>query len=310
MMRRLVAILLFLTWPSWSFGQYVATVPATPTSGGGGTVAYVSDVVGSTYNNTAAAIATSALSVTGGNNLIGMCWWSTGIDTLATTSVSDTAGNTWTRSVTAVVNTSGTSVTWVSGTQFTGLSGDININGTAYTISVATATSITLTASAGIQTGVPLYAAVHMVGGTTVQLWESLNAIGNASDVFTCSPTGGMTGYVAARMFQFSGGTKVHDTATMGDFPSGSGPYSTFTSNAFTTSAASTGIACMLGTAAGTTAMTFTPGTGYTISSNPDTSGASSAEYRVFSSVQTAVTASITSSATTTEGAIVCDVIK
>lgn len=54
------------------------------------------------------------------------------------------------------VNTSGTSVTWESGTLFdTQWTGSITINGTSYTISsVNSTTSITLTASAGTQTGV------------------------------------------------------------------------------------------------------------------------------------------------------------
>jgi hypothetical protein len=60
---------------------------------------------------------------------------------------------------TGTVNTSGTTVTWASGMHFQlwwAAGSQISINGTMYTIlSVTSATSITLTTSAGTQTGVP-----------------------------------------------------------------------------------------------------------------------------------------------------------
>jgi hypothetical protein len=60
---------------------------------------------------------------------------------------------------TGTVNVSGTTVTWVSGNEFiTGTAwndGAIEINGTRYFVaSVTSATSLTLTSSAGTQTGV------------------------------------------------------------------------------------------------------------------------------------------------------------
>ena len=58
------------------------------------------------------------------------------------------------------VTTSGTSVTATAGTPFTGLTGNITISGVTYTISsINSATSITLTASAGTQTNVDMYTA-------------------------------------------------------------------------------------------------------------------------------------------------------
>ncbi len=55
-----------------------------------------------------------------------------------------------------VVNTNGTAVTWVSGDEFSSawVSGTITINGVGYTISAATRLTLTLTATAGVQTAV------------------------------------------------------------------------------------------------------------------------------------------------------------
>ena len=63
----------------------------------------------------------------------------------------------WGGTATTVVNTSGTAVTWVSGPQFSTLwqTKNIKINGTNYTVSTYnSATSVTLTATAGTQSGV------------------------------------------------------------------------------------------------------------------------------------------------------------
>lgn len=81
----------------------------------------------------------------------------------------------WKSGGSGVVNTSGTAVTWVSGNPFdttwTGAT-SLYINGTQYTISTVTSgTALTLTATAGTQTGV-LYQA-----GSTPLLYSCLNTI-------------------------------------------------------------------------------------------------------------------------------------
>lgn len=66
----------------------------------------------------------------------------------------------------ATVNTAGTAVTWVSGTQFTSAinAQSVLINGVSYTFTFVDATHGTLGASAGSQTGVPMLAATVVWG--------------------------------------------------------------------------------------------------------------------------------------------------
>lgn len=71
------------------------------------------------------------------------------------------------RAPTGTVNTAGTAVTWVSGDQFTSIpsNGQIFIAGTKYNISaVGSSTSITLTTSAGTQTGATYVSYTGCVG--------------------------------------------------------------------------------------------------------------------------------------------------
>ena len=85
---------------------------------------------------------------------------------------------------TGTVNTSGTAVTWASGTKFTGamISNPIWINNVAYTIStINSPTSITLTATAGTQTGV-----AYLYWGAKTSIGGLIGAFTDASgDVIT-----------------------------------------------------------------------------------------------------------------------------
>jgi len=81
-------------------------------------------------------------------------------------------------SISGVVNTSGTTVTWVSGNQFTGIvSGNaIVINGVSYTTTgTITATSLSVTSTAGTQTGVVYTAATPIT--TSLGTITSMTAI-------------------------------------------------------------------------------------------------------------------------------------
>ncbi|MDQ2900378.1 MAG: hypothetical protein M3Y07_11345 [Acidobacteriota bacterium] len=78
------------------------------------------------------------------------------------------------------VSTSGTAVSWISGTPFVGLTGGLafRVNGTEYIIaSVDGPKAITLTTSAGIQTDVPYLAERGGVDGNMIQMY-SLNKTG------------------------------------------------------------------------------------------------------------------------------------
>ena len=87
------------------------------------------------------------------------------------------------RTTSGVVNTSGTAVTWVSGDMFSSTdlaAGKITINGVVYTIStVNSAVSITLTATAGVQTG--------KAYSTAILQWTYLSGV--YSDTFANIPT-------------------------------------------------------------------------------------------------------------------------
>ena len=105
------------------------------------------------------------------------------------------------------VSTSGTAVTWVGGTQFNSNGGwnglTITINGVGYTIaSVSSATSITLTVSAGTSTNVSF----SMPATAPVAIFS--DAAGTVqSNPFACSTTGYFSFYAASGSvdIQFSG---------------------------------------------------------------------------------------------------------
>ena len=86
------------------------------------------------------------------------------------------------------VDTSGTAVTWASGEKFTAIpaSGTIWINGATYTVSsVSSATSLTLTASAGTQTGVRYLAERGGRDGnmlTVYGIWKNANLTFDAAE--------------------------------------------------------------------------------------------------------------------------------
>jgi hypothetical protein len=88
------------------------------------------------------------------------------------------------------VNTSGVTVTWVSGPQFTNIwaGWPININGTLYTVqTVNSPTGVTLTASAGVQTGVVFNVPLLALGSNTVS-GNTINQLYN--DAWTFNQVG------------------------------------------------------------------------------------------------------------------------
>lgn len=106
------------------------------------------------------------------------------------------------------VSTSGTAVTWVSGDRFSALSNGqpIAINGVGYTIStVNSATSITLTATAGSQAGVPFYAGTGNTGSFTIDVPTVNN--------YVSVPESGQA-TTAGTLFTFDPGFAVLGTAT------------------------------------------------------------------------------------------------
>ena len=86
------------------------------------------------------------------------------------------------------VNTSGTTVTWVSGPTFADIDpGDqIAINGTAYNVSsVSSSTSLTVTASAGTQTGPPFMAIMYVESSLQTKLApqvKNVTIVGGSGD--------------------------------------------------------------------------------------------------------------------------------
>jgi hypothetical protein len=90
-----------------------------------------------------------------------------------------------------VVNTSGTSVTWVSGDQFNFSAGfSVTINGVAYTIAASPAptnTTLALTTSAGTQTGVAYEAAA--ISGTNALFQPALESEGYSDFNFCLEAT-------------------------------------------------------------------------------------------------------------------------
>ena len=113
------------------------------------------------------------------------------------------------------VNVSGTGVTWVSGTRFTGLSAGsaIRIGGTAYTVaSVESPTALTLTASAGSLTGAAYLASRGGSDGNLLRLYSTAKtgtlvldqaelqlAGGNSNVTWSCSVDFSATGFAQLR---------------------------------------------------------------------------------------------------------------
>ena len=94
--------------------------------------------------------------------------------------------------LTGTVNTSGTAVTWVSGTPFDSTllygTAQITINGTAYTVSaVNSATSLTLTGSAGTQTAQTFFGwhYIKIYSG-----WSSPSSPGSLLTTIACAGKG------------------------------------------------------------------------------------------------------------------------
>jgi len=125
--------------------------------------------------------------------------------------------------VAGTVNVSDATVTWVSGNQFvTGTTGwvglPIDIHGTIYTIaSVTSATSLTLTASAGTQTGVGYrvdatpdggapYGAVVLGPGGVLYVTVTVGCANGAGGVLQFTPPVGGTGpWTEAILYSFTG---------------------------------------------------------------------------------------------------------
>jgi hypothetical protein len=108
------------------------------------------------------------------------------ITVLGTTATANCTGGTGT------INASGTAITWVSGALFgAGWTGTFTIAGTGYTIlSVNSTTSITLTGSAGIQSGVAYDAsnACEIYAGATIFISNNSNSAFNGQQIVTCDP--------------------------------------------------------------------------------------------------------------------------
>lgn len=98
-MKKLI-LLLFLAFSMPLWGQ-AAGDPVVDDGGfvpaAGGSITIVNSAFGSAFNNSASNISTSALSVTGGNRLIAQCAYKNGSNITATTTFTDTAGNTFTQ---------------------------------------------------------------------------------------------------------------------------------------------------------------------------------------------------------------------
>lgn len=122
-------------------------------------------------------------------------------------------------STSSVCNTSGTAVTWVSGQPFIGFGASLTINGVAFTVaSYNSATSLTLTGSAGTQTNAVCVQKLNIANALTTFRLQGLAGASEESFVITQQPSGAViqTSYAGSgRYRRISVGTGESPVGTL-----------------------------------------------------------------------------------------------